>query len=137
MALLEAANALDSKIQRRGSDSRQGIGHVARQRPVNFADESQRQVQLLLVLPVEIGTVVHGVDEQVANLLGRTNGDEQAMHEVVRSRRERRPPNRLQPAPCPRAERQWMFPPPALFPTTSDAANSGRPRRSAAKRGRV
>ena len=47
---------------------------------VTYADELQRQCGLLVRLPAEIGSLVHGVEKQVANIFGRANGDEQAVH---------------------------------------------------------
>jgi hypothetical protein len=58
----------------------EGGRQIVRHWPVDFANESQGDVQLLLVLPAEVGAVVHGVDEQVANVLGWPDTDEQAVH---------------------------------------------------------
>ena len=67
-------------------DAAQRAGEIVGDRPVDFANEAQGQVQLLLVLPAEFGAVVHRVDQQVANILGRSDGDEQAVHGAAFSR---------------------------------------------------
>src|SRR5690348_12248945 len=37
-------------------------------------------MKLLLVLPANVGTVVHCIDQQIADRLGRPDGYEQAVH---------------------------------------------------------
>ena len=63
-----------------GADAAERVGEVLGDRPLDLADEAQGQVQLLVVLPAEVGAVVHRVDQQVADVLGRADGDEQAVH---------------------------------------------------------
>src|SRR6476619_4818344 len=81
MTLLETAGAGDAKGERRGADSTERIGEVVRNRPLDLADEPKGEVQLLVVLPAEVGAVVHRVDEEVADRLGWADGDEQAVHQ--------------------------------------------------------
>ena len=80
IARLEPADALDPKLEPAGADLAQGDGDVFRNRPLDLADEAQGQMQLLVLLPAEIGAVVHRVYEQVADRLGGADGDEQAVH---------------------------------------------------------
>ena len=63
-----------------GADPTERIGEVIGQWPLDLADEAQRQVKLFVVLPAEVGAVVHRIDQQVADRLGRADGDEQAVH---------------------------------------------------------
>ena len=72
-----------------GADSVERGGDVVGERPLDLADEAQRQVELLVVLPAEIGAVVHRVDQQVADVLGRADGDEQPVHRFPSSGRGR------------------------------------------------
>jgi DNA-binding transcriptional regulator YdaS (Cro superfamily)/REP element-mobilizing transposase RayT len=53
---------------------------IVRNRAIDLSDEAQGQVQLLLLLPAEVRAVVHCVDQKVADRLGRTDGDKQAVH---------------------------------------------------------
>ena len=79
-ALLEAADAVDSDCEALGMNARQQIGDVVGDRPDHLANEAERNVELFLVLPAEVGAVVHRVDQQVADMSRRPNGDEQAVH---------------------------------------------------------
>src|SRR6476619_1914372 len=79
MTLLETAGAGDAKGERRGADSTERVGEVVRNRPLDLADEPKGEVQLLVVLPAEVGAVVHRVDEEVADRLGWADGDEEAV----------------------------------------------------------
>jgi hypothetical protein len=47
---------------------------------VDLANEPQSEVELLLILPPRAGDALHQVQQQLADRLGRADGDEQAMH---------------------------------------------------------
>src|SRR5690348_11684023 len=80
IALLEAADAADAQLERLGADAGERGGEIFGNGALDLADEAQRQVQLLLLLPTELRAIVHRVDQQVTDLLRRANGDEQAVH---------------------------------------------------------
>ena len=80
IALLEPAGARDAQLEWVAADAGKRVGEVVRDRPLDFADEAQGEVQLLVLLPAEVGAVVHRIDQQVADVLGRSDGDEQAVH---------------------------------------------------------
>ena len=61
---------------------------VLGQRPLDLADEAQGQVQLLVVLPAKARHAVHRVEQQVADGLGRADGDEQAVHGAFLARNQ-------------------------------------------------
>ena len=94
--MVEAADALDPGLEPRGADAAQRIGQVLGDMAIDLADEAQGEVELLVVLPAEVRTVVHRVDQQVADRLGRADGDEQAVHAASDSalRPERNPRGR-------------------------------------------
>jgi hypothetical protein len=79
--LLEAAGARYAKFKARRANSAERRCDVFRRRGIDLPDEAKRQVQLLLVLPAEVGAVVHRVDQEVADGLGRPDGDKQARHD--------------------------------------------------------
>lgn len=79
-ALLESAHAGDAELERRRADLPERVGEIVRHRPLDFADEAQGEVQLLVVLPAEIGAFVHRVEEQVADGLRRPKSDEEPVH---------------------------------------------------------
>ena len=79
-ALLEPADADDPRLKAFGTDVRQRRGKVLGDRAIDFANEAQSQVELLVALPAEVGTIVHRIDQQVADVLGRANGNEEAVH---------------------------------------------------------
>ena len=78
--LFEAADPSNPNRKRLRVDSAECIGEVVRDRSLDLANETQREVKLLVLLPAEIGAVVHRIDQQIADSLGRSNGDEQAVH---------------------------------------------------------
>ena len=67
-------------VERREAQRRQRRGEILGHRPLDLADEAQGQVQLLVVLPAQLGHALHRVEQQVAHGLGRADGDEQAVH---------------------------------------------------------
>ncbi len=56
---------------------------VAGQMAVDLADEAQRQVDLVVALPAGAADSAHRAEQQVADAVGRANGDEQAVHRVL------------------------------------------------------
>ncbi len=69
------------KFQGASADPREGVSEIVRNWPFYFADEAKGQVQLFIVLPAKVGALVHGIDQQAADWLGRSDGDEQTVHE--------------------------------------------------------
>ena len=61
-------------------DAGELCGEIIGYGSLDLTDEAQGQVQLLLVLPAEIGAVVHRVDQQVTDRLWWPDGDEEAGH---------------------------------------------------------
>jgi hypothetical protein len=53
---------------------------ILRPVPVHFSDETQRRVELRVVLPARILDTPHDAEEALAYLCRRANGDEQSMH---------------------------------------------------------
>src|SRR5439155_469167 len=80
VALFETAGAADAQVECTDANPRERGGDVFGQVAVDLPDESQGQVKLLIALPAEVGAGVHGVDQKIANELGRTDCDEQAGH---------------------------------------------------------
>ena len=80
VALFEPADAPDSDVERAGANAGQSVGQVIGQGPLDLTHETQREVQLVVVLPAEVGRVVHRVHKEVADMLGRPDCDEQAVH---------------------------------------------------------
>jgi len=80
IALLEAADAGDAQCESFGADAGERGGKVFADGAFDLTDEPQGEVKLIIVLPAEVGAVVHCVDQQVADGLRRPNGDEQAVH---------------------------------------------------------
>ena len=79
-ALFEPADAPDPGVEALGTDVCQSSRKVFCNRSLDLPNEAQGQVQLLLVLPAKVRAVVHCVDQQVPDRLGRANGDEQPVH---------------------------------------------------------
>ena len=74
------ADSVDRAARTRGQAIRaERRGEVVRRRPLDLADEAQRQVQVLLVDPARALDSLHRVDQPVAHGLGRADGDEQAV----------------------------------------------------------
>lgn len=78
-AMIEAADPADGQLNWWKGDGREYGRKIIGKRPLDFPDEAQCQVQLLVVLPPEIHTF-HYVDQSIADRFGRTNGDEEARH---------------------------------------------------------
>ena len=77
--LIEAADPADGQLNWWKGDGREYGRKIIGKRPLDFPDEAQCQVQLLVVLPPEIHTF-HYVDQSIADRFGRKNGDEEARH---------------------------------------------------------
>jgi hypothetical protein len=54
--------------------------NIVRYRPLDFADESEREMQLFVTNPTECGVIVHGVDQKVPDLFRRPYCDEEPVH---------------------------------------------------------
>ena len=80
VSLFELADALDSKVESQGAETVKRARYVVRHGPFNLTDEPERQVQLFVADPAQRRTVVHGVDQEIADLLWRADGDEKTMH---------------------------------------------------------
>jgi len=61
-------------------NSGQCIREIVGDRSLNLAYETQGEVELLIVLPAKIRAIIHCVDQQVADRLGRTDGNEEPVH---------------------------------------------------------
>ena len=86
-ALVEEADAVQAKLDRRGADRAERGGDILGQRPLDFADEAQGDVQLVLALPGPAGRAAGiGVEAVAPDGGGRPKRDEQAMHGTVVSR---------------------------------------------------
>ena len=102
------------------------------ERAFDLADEAQGQVKLLLVLPAEIGAVVHRVDQQVADASGgrmATNrrcmgGYNRSLHRIDPHAGNRRAMSEGKTV-------DWRLRLIARLPTTSAAASKGHLRQSA------
>ena len=79
-ALFEASNPADPELESVISDSRQRIGEIVRNCCLDFAYETQGQVELIVVLPAKIRAFGHRVDEEIADGFRRAKGDEKTMH---------------------------------------------------------
>lgn len=80
--MIETAETLDAHGQAWRPDASQRIGEVSRDVTVDLADEAQGEVQLGILLPPEIGAIIHRVEQHIADWRGRAERDEQAVHEV-------------------------------------------------------
>jgi len=81
VAPIEASGARQPNLEGRKPDFQKRIADVVCQRALHLADEAQRQVQIVVADPPELGAVVHRIDEQVADWLGRANCNEKPVHE--------------------------------------------------------
>lgn len=79
----EDADPGDSDGRRRRMDLGKHGRDVLALGPVHLADEAQRQVQLLVILPPGMGNTVHGVREQIANGGRRAECYEEAEHDKL------------------------------------------------------
>src|SRR5690606_14550737 len=76
---LERADAIDAQRKARPFDLRQLPGEVVRGRRLDLADEAQREVKLLGVLPARALDPFHRIGQRIADRLGRADADEQAV----------------------------------------------------------
>ena len=77
-AALENADAVDGQLKARMTDAIEGHGDVVGQRPFDFADEAQRQMQIVVGKPSQAPTRSrHSVDQSVADGLRAGGCDEQ------------------------------------------------------------
>lgn len=83
VALLEASDALNADLKAIEADAGQRVGQVIRHWTVNLAGKTQRQVQLLVIQPAKVRTVIHCVDEQVADAFRGADGNEQTVHRPI------------------------------------------------------
>ena len=72
----------DEQRERRRTDRGERSDEVAAEARVDLAEERQRQVQLILVLPADPGIVVRRREQRLAHGRGRAKGDEQARHDA-------------------------------------------------------
>jgi hypothetical protein len=79
-ALLEAADACNLELEALGSNSGKRISKIVGYRPLDLSDETQGEVKLIVVLPAEIRAIIHCVDQQIADRLGWTDGNEEPVH---------------------------------------------------------
>jgi hypothetical protein len=61
-------------------ESIQRTGNVIGNRPFYLTNEAQSEMQLLITDPAKGRAVVHGVDQQIANLFWRPEGHEKPVH---------------------------------------------------------
>ena len=80
VALLELPDAAYPQLKARRTYAVEGNGYVVRDRPFDLADETKREVQLFITHPTQRRTVVHCVDQEVADLFRRSDSDKKAMH---------------------------------------------------------
>jgi hypothetical protein len=93
--LLELANPADAKFKSCAYEPLKRMGDVVRNWTLHLANESKRQVQLFVADPAQCGAVIHGVDQEIANVLGRTDSDEQSMHRFLNVRSDKAFPVRF------------------------------------------
>ena len=77
---LELADAVQPKLERRRAETIEVGRYVVRHGPLDLSDEPQGQVKLFVTDPAKGRAVIHGVDQEIANLFGRSDGDEKSMH---------------------------------------------------------
>lgn len=78
--VIEAAQARQSQLKRLEANPAERFGDVLGAVAINFADEAQGQVQLLVALPAQFGTLVHRVDQDVADDGWGSDANEQSVH---------------------------------------------------------
>ena len=79
-APLEDADAAKPISNGSGADAAERQRDVVGERPLNLADEAQGDVQLFVRNPAQFGAIGHCVNQQVADVPGWTDSDEQAVH---------------------------------------------------------
>ena len=78
---LEFAHSGDPKCKRRAPDTFESGCDIVCNRPLDLADETQRKMKLLVAGPAQRGTVFHRVDEQVSDVFGGPDCDEEPVHD--------------------------------------------------------
>ena len=79
----EASDPVQRKLEGGRADAGQLGGDVLGDRPLDLADEAQGDVELVLVLPAGAVQPLHQVEQPAANVGGRADRDEQAVHVPV------------------------------------------------------
>jgi hypothetical protein len=83
---VDAAASLEATDSRQGNleavivDGTQGCVNVFRHMPVDLADEAERQVELVFVLPARAADAAPQIEQLRSNGAGRTDRDEKAVH---------------------------------------------------------
>jgi len=77
---IETADAGQLDVERGEADGGEGVGDIVRLVPIDFADETQGEVKLGVILPAGIVYPHHQREEVGALISGRADGDEQAVH---------------------------------------------------------
>src|SRR5690606_22854609 len=76
---LERADAGDAQIEARRVDAVERFGQVVRGRPLDLADETEWQVEVVLVDPAGAVEGFHRVEQRVTDRYRRANADEEAV----------------------------------------------------------
>jgi hypothetical protein len=87
-ALLEAADSGKRDARNRRDDLAQSDGDILGDRPFDLADEAQRHMQLLFVLPACGRDALHYVEQALTDSGRRAEGDEKADHGLRQVNRE-------------------------------------------------
>ncbi len=78
--LFKPADTVQGDRKLLAADTRQRSGQILANRPFDFPDEAQGQMQLLLMLPTQVGQSFHQVEQPSSNGFRRADGDEQPVH---------------------------------------------------------
>jgi hypothetical protein len=79
--LLELADSGDPQGKGIAPDALKRGCNVVCNRPLDFANEPQREMKLFIAHPPQRRAVVHRVDQQVANGFRRSDCDEEPVHD--------------------------------------------------------
>jgi hypothetical protein len=79
----EAADPGERHHRCRGMHSTEGDRDVLRHRPLDRADEAQRQVELVIRLPPRRADAAHRGEQALADRRGRTQCDEKPGHAAL------------------------------------------------------
>jgi hypothetical protein len=82
-AAVEQADTAEEDFEARMVDCAQSRMNVAGAMAVDFADEAQGQMDLVVTLPPRTADPAHRRQQQGANPLGRPYGDEQPVHPLL------------------------------------------------------
>ena len=82
-ATVEQSDTAEGDFETRVVDRTQSRVDVAGAVSVDFADEAQGQMELLVTLPACTADPTHGRQKQGADPLGRSYGDEQPVHALL------------------------------------------------------